>query len=117
MTCRIGAFSDGTAQGDAGVSRVKEASDAPALPTQEDFLADQLHVVVHHPARASVGEQVAAAATVKEVAIGVLPALGGIAHRPVSQRSELHRVEVEIFHPTVVRETKVLCLDIAEVER
>ena len=99
------------------MSRVKEASGSPALPTEEDFLADQLHVVVHHPARASVGEQVAAAATVEEVAVGLISALCRIAHRAVCQRSELHRVEVEIFNPTIVGETKVLCLDITKMER
>ena len=81
---------------------VKEASDPPALPAEEDFLADQLQVVVHHPAHAPVGEQVAATATVEEVAVVVLSTFRRIANRAVGQRSKLDGIEVEKLHPTIV---------------
>ena len=63
------------AQSNTSVPRVEEPSGSPALTTKEDLLTNQLKVVVDDSASASMGEQVAATAAVKEVAVTVLSAL------------------------------------------
>ena len=76
-----------------------------------------LKIIVDSPIDTPFPHQVALAATVEYVTVGMLATAAQLAHGAVSQRLQIHAVQIQNLDPPPLRQAKVLRLNVTEVDR